>query len=1106
VNISDVLEQQACLLKDVPCIRFTNSYWSFDYLNLCVWRIASLLHSKGVVKGDVLALTFKNELLLLVTMMATARIGATVFSVPLNTPSVRKRKMLKQVNARYLTTDLVDLQYADLESIRIGLETLDQSKNSIEKNCKDDRPTAPWILVAGSGSTGNPKLMAITHRQQLFRMKAGLEWLPYSSDDILFSLIDLNFYGAKQRYLEAFTRGSSIALVDRKHMEIGNAVKNQKITVVYATVFHIERILRSLPSGSRSYLASLTALMLGGSTVSMNLRNSICDKLCSNLYVLYGANECHTTCCTQIPEVYEVQGSVGHPHKGFKLQIVDEGDSPLPISRVGQVRIRSEAMIDGYFKDEVATANAFKHGWFYPGDLGKLTADGQLIHMGRIDDMMIMNGINIYPAEIEQTMYSHPDVVDTVVLSMKHSVHQDIPVCAVTLKEDAQVSEQDLIIFARNRLAAHSPKRLVVLDKIPRNQQGKPIRNELNTLIASKLSADAGRVDTMSDATRVNSLRKTGQQLTWKIAFSRVLPDQPDLAVLDDWLTQVVLESDPDDESREIYPRYDNLPVVTGRWLWRCLQLSRFILQAARVPIFDTPEVIACRLESQNSQKWNITVALTLIEDLPRELYGTAIGTAFTLAESVLTQKPTATNLESFFETIEERILAPYSGVLTRGKSTLPVLEVAYRKEIPFRHVGDGVFQLGWGARARFIDRSTTEVDSVMGSKLSQSKLLTARLLRSAGLPSPVHQAVKNLDDALALAQRLEWPVVVKPSDRDRGVGVTVDVTDQAKLRTAFELASKLSRSKQVIVEKQVDGVCHRFFLSNGKLLYAVKRLPMSVTGNGKQTVAELVTSEAEAQQRVAPWKRSKIIPLDPPALAAIDAAGFSESSVPDKGTRVPLRRIESTEWGGIDEDVTNRIHPENLRIALAAARLFRLNVAGVDIISRDISMPWYENDAIINEVNFAPLLGGGEISRRHIPDFLDQYIAGNGRIPVEVFVGGESAWQAASQRRQTFVNQGVNAYVTNGIETLDSSRKKFYMPITGLFQRARALVLLSEVEAIILVVQTDEFLYTGLPLEFVDDITHVDGHMVSFKSRKGLLSPDRTRLLVHLLEKWKPV
>ena len=102
---------------------------------------------------------------------------------------------------------------------------------------------------------------------------------------------------------------------------------------------------------------------------------------------------------------------------------------------------------------------------------------------------------------------------------------------------------------------------------------------------------------------------------------------------------------------------------------------------------------------------------------------------------------------------------------------------------IPIRHLGVGIFQLGWGAKARRMDRSTTERDSVMGAKLSQSKVLTARLLRSAGLPAALYEVVTNYDNALRTARQTGWPVVVKPVDRDRGEGVTVDVSGEQVLK-----------------------------------------------------------------------------------------------------------------------------------------------------------------------------------------------------------------------------------------------------------------------------------------------------------------------------------
>ena len=1106
MNISDVLEQQAHSLMNTPCIHFSDENWSYDELNQYVWQIANVLHHKGVMPGDVVAQTFHSEPLLLIAMMATARIGATVFSVSLNTPSLQNNKVLNQINASHLVTDIVDLKYPKLKSILIRQETLDPPKGGVDKRCKINNPTAPWILVPGSGSTGKSKLMPVTHSQQLFRMKSNLVWPPYPSDNIIFSMIELDYFSTKQRYLQAFNKGFGIALMNRGHLEIGQAVQNKQITIIYATVYHIECLLDALPLNCAGYLAPLAALRITGSTVSSKLRKTIREKLCPHLDIMYGANECHIVSATRVPEVYEIDGTVGFLHQDMELQVVDKNNFPLTASRTGQIRIRSKATIDGYFNDQEATDAAFKDDWFYPGDLGKLTPDGQLIYMGRSDDLMIMNGINIYPAEIEQAMCAHADITDAVALPLKHPIHQDIPVCAVTLRAGAQISEQELMAFASQRLGSHRPKNITILNKIPRTERGKPSREKLYTLIASKLNADTNHTSTTTPPGKKDSFRQTRKQLTRKITFTCVIPEQAIHTVLDKWFTHLVLKGDPDNKVADNYPEYDGIPRATGWWLWRCMQLSQYILQACRVPVFDLPEIIAYQQEGKNNSQVNLTLAITRLDNFPRGIIISSLKTSFFLAEKLLTREPNTENLQAFFKIIQNRMLAPYSKVLPPGKSTLPILRLACQKEIPFRHMGSGVYQLGWGNKARFIDRSTTEIDSAMGSRLSQNKLTTTQLLRSAGLPSSRHQSISNPNDAHKVALQFGWPVVVKPSDRDGGVGITVNVDDLSKLETAYALARKLSHSKQVIIEQQVPGVCHRLFIANDTLLYGVKRLPMSVTGDGKLSVSELVNREVEIQKRIPPWKRSKIIPLDPPALAAISAAGFSASSVPDESAQVPLRNIESTEWGGIDEDVTGHIHPENLQIAFSASKLFRLNVAGIDIISEDITKPWYENKAIINEVNFAPLLGGGEISRQHIPAFLDQYLHGNGRIPINVFVGGESAWHAASKKQHELVALGVNAHISNGVKTLDASGKPLHIPLTGLFESTRALVLQSDLEALVLVIQNDEFMETGLPLEIADSISYVDEHLMSFKSSDEALPPGRVRQVIQLLNEWRTV
>ena len=180
-------------------------------------------------------------------------------------------------------------------------------------------------------------------------------------------------------------------------------------------------------------------------------------------------------------------------------------------------------------------------------------------------------------------------------------------------------------------------------------------------------------------------------------------------------------------------------------------------------------------------------------------------------------------------------------------------------------------------------------------------------------------------------------------------------------------------------------------------------------------------------------------------ALKAIEARGFSAESIPDSGVNIPLRRIESTEWGGVDEEVTAAVHPENSKIAVQAATLFGLHVAGIDIISPDITQPWFTNGAIINEVNFAPLLGGADISRSHIPAFFAEFMDGTGKIPIEFFETDTSALDF--QQQQTA--QGKRCYIVSADRCLDESGNEIFMPFKDARRRVKALTLRNEVDAI---------------------------------------------------------
>ena len=147
--------------------------------------------------------------------------------------------------------------------------------------------------------------------------------------------------------------------------------------------------------------------------------------------------------------------------------------------------MKSAGMISGYVDEPAETTQAFRDGWFYAGDLAEFTPDGELIHHGRADDLMILDGINIYPGEIENVLLRHPAVAEAAAFPIRSVARGDIPIAAVITK--SQASEDELLSHCRSWLGLHAPHGLMIVPKLPRNAVGKLLKNELVRLFRRQL-------------------------------------------------------------------------------------------------------------------------------------------------------------------------------------------------------------------------------------------------------------------------------------------------------------------------------------------------------------------------------------------------------------------------------------------------------------------------------------------------------------------------------------------------------------------------------------------------------------------------------------------
>lgn len=365
-----------------------------------------------------------------------------------------------------------------------------------------------------------------------------------------------------------------------------------------------------------------------------------------------------------------------------------------------------------------------------------------------------------------------------------------------------------------------------------------------------------------------------------------------------------------------------------------------------------------------------------------------ALYTAFRLLQAAINNQPFDVNGEiaKLRDLVHEFCLGPSTGA---------IVAAAKERDIPcIRLNSDSLVQLGYGARQRRICAAETDRTSAIAESIAQDKHLTRSLLKSAGVPVPEGRPVTDADDAWAAAQELGLPVVVKPLDGNHGRGVATNLTTREQVIAAYEVASK--ESSRILVERYIAGEDYRLLVVGNQLVAAALREPAHVLGNGSSTIRQLV-DEVNRDPRRSDGHGSvlSMIKIDSAALSVLSEQGFTPESVPAKGVKVLIRRNANLSTGGTATDVTERVHPEVARRAVDAVRMIGLDIAGLDIIARDISRPLREQGGAVIEINAGPGLRMHLSPSHGTPQPVGRAIvemmfpeAQNGRIPIVAVTG----------------------------------------------------------------------------------------------------------------------
>jgi cyanophycin synthetase len=285
------------------------------------------------------------------------------------------------------------------------------------------------------------------------------------------------------------------------------------------------------------------------------------------------------------------------------------------------------------------------------------------------------------------------------------------------------------------------------------------------------------------------------------------------------------------------------------------------------------------------------------------------------------------------------------------GPSTACIVEAADVRRIPITRLNEGnLVQLGHGARQRRIWTAETDRTSAIAEGISKDKDLTKQLLSSVGVPVPEGELVRDPKQAREVAESLGYPVVVKPYDGNHGRGVCTNLMTGDEVEAAY--ATALEEGSGVLVERFIRGYEHRLLVVSGRMVAAARGDLAFVTGDGRQSIDELIESQLNSNPLRGSAEDSPLNPvrLDTAARLELARQGLDGSSVLPEGQRVLIQRN-----GNVAIDCTDDVHPSTAALVALAARMVGLDIAGIDLVAEDISRPLAEQGGAIVEVNAGP-------------------------------------------------------------------------------------------------------------------------------------------------------
>jgi long-chain acyl-CoA synthetase len=473
-----------------PALRMDQAQLSYDEFRDAALRVAASLQSRGVEPGDRVGMVLPNVLSFPIVFYGALLAGAAV--VPMN-PLLKAREVeyyLRDSGARIVVTGESSAEAVTEAAGTVGIEAVTVGPATPDALLADEGLSAPVdradddtaVILYTSGTTGQPKGAELTHAGLNSNARTTQETLLEGTpDDVIMGCLPLfHVFGLTCSLNAGVLAGATLTLIPRfdggKALEV---VERDGVTVFEGVPTMFSAMLHSPDAGSAD-VSSLRLCVSGGSAMPVEVMRSFEETFGCIVLEGYGLSETSPVASFNQPHAERKPGSIGTPVRGVEMRLVDDDGNDVADGEVGEIAIRGENVMKGYWQRPEDTAAAIPDGWFRTGDLARQDEDGYFFIVDRKKEMIIRGGYNVYPREIEEALYEHPAVAEVACIGISHPELGEEVVAAVALKPGASADPEELKAFAKERVAAYKyPRHVWLVDALPKGPTGKILRRSV---------------------------------------------------------------------------------------------------------------------------------------------------------------------------------------------------------------------------------------------------------------------------------------------------------------------------------------------------------------------------------------------------------------------------------------------------------------------------------------------------------------------------------------------------------------------------------------------------------------------------------------------------